>query len=83
MPDPKELLAAYDSQLRVTVPDPLRTSPHQCRHAPWVRFQRGTEFATFWGGATLKASDSRPILERLGFGPVTTTTPYVWSPSLG
>jgi GNAT superfamily N-acetyltransferase len=29
------------------------------------------------------ASDrSRPILERLGFRPVTTTTPYVWSPSL-
>jgi GNAT superfamily N-acetyltransferase len=28
------------------------------------------------------ASDqSRPILERLGFVPVTTTTPYVWTPS--
>jgi GNAT superfamily N-acetyltransferase len=28
------------------------------------------------------ASDaSRPILERLGFVAVTTTTPYVWSPS--
>jgi GNAT superfamily N-acetyltransferase len=26
------------------------------------------------------SSDSRPILERLGFTPVTTTTPYVWSP---
>jgi GNAT superfamily N-acetyltransferase len=26
------------------------------------------------------SSDSRPILERLGFAPVTTTTPYVWSP---
>jgi GNAT superfamily N-acetyltransferase len=25
--------------------------------------------------------DSRPILERLGFTAVTTTTPYVWSPS--
>jgi hypothetical protein len=24
--------------------------------------------------------DSRPILERLGFNAVTTTTPYVWSP---
>jgi GNAT superfamily N-acetyltransferase len=24
--------------------------------------------------------DSRPILERLGFVAVTTTTPYVWSP---
>jgi GNAT superfamily N-acetyltransferase len=82
--------------------------------AAWVRFERGTEFATFWGGATLKewrgrgiyratvahranlaaargfryletdaSSDSRPILERLGFVAVTTTTPYVWSPGLG
>jgi GNAT superfamily N-acetyltransferase len=79
--------------------------------AGWVRFPRGTEFATLWGGATLPewrrrgiyralvarraqvavqrrcrsiqvdASDqSRPILERLGFVAVTTTTPFVWSP---
>jgi GNAT superfamily N-acetyltransferase len=79
--------------------------------AAWVRFERGTEFATLWGGATLPAwrrkgiyratvayranlaaargfrylevdasDDSRPILERLGFTAVTTTTPYVWSP---
>jgi GNAT superfamily N-acetyltransferase len=27
------------------------------------------------------SEDSRPILERLGFTAVTTTTPYVWSPS--
>src|SRR4051794_5408426 len=78
--------------------------------AAWVRFVRGTEFATLWGGATLPAwrgrgiyratvayraslaarrgfryvqvdaSDaSRPILERLGFVAVTTTTPFVWS----
>jgi hypothetical protein len=26
------------------------------------------------------SDDSRPILERLGFLQVTTTTPYVWSP---
>jgi GNAT superfamily N-acetyltransferase len=76
-----------------------------------VRFERGTDFATLWGGATLPAwrrrgiyratvayraslaaergfrflqvdasSNSRPILERLGFTAVTTTTPYVWSP---
>ena len=80
--------------------------------AGWVRFERETEFATLWGGATLPAwrgrgiyratvthranlavdrgfrflevdasADSRPILARLGFVPVTTTTPYVWSPS--
>src|SRR5262245_17112374 len=80
--------------------------------AGWVRFERGTEFATLWGGATLPAwrgrgiyratvayranlaaerglrfmevdasSDSRPILERLGFVAVTTTTPYIWSPA--
>jgi hypothetical protein len=24
--------------------------------------------------------DSRPILERLGFAPVTTSTPYFWEP---
>jgi GNAT superfamily N-acetyltransferase len=79
--------------------------------AAWVRFERGTDFATLWGGATLPewrrrgiyratvahranlaaergfrfvevdaSSDSRPILERLGFTAVTTTTPYVWSP---
>ncbi len=76
--------------------------------AEWIRFARGTEFATFWGGATRSewrrrgiyratvayranlaaergfryletdaSDDSRPILERLGFVPVTTTTPYV------
>lgn len=79
--------------------------------AAWVRFERGTEFATLWGGATLPAwrrrgiyratvgyraglaaargvhylevdasDDSRPILERLGFIPVTSTTPYNWEP---
>ncbi|HEU0245669.1 MAG TPA: GNAT family N-acetyltransferase [Gaiellaceae bacterium] len=79
--------------------------------AAWVRFEKGTDFATFWGGGTVPAwrgrgvyratvayranlaaergfrfievdasSDSRPILERLGFVAVTTTTPYVWSP---
>jgi GNAT superfamily N-acetyltransferase len=79
--------------------------------AGWVRFPSRTEFATFWGGATLPdwrgrgiyralvahrarlaaergrryievdaSDDSRPILERLGFVAVTTTTPYVWSP---
>jgi len=79
--------------------------------AAWLRFPPDTEFATFWGGATLEAwrgrgiyralvahranlaeargrryievdasDDSRPILERLGFVAVTTTTPYIWSP---
>ncbi len=28
------------------------------------------------------SDDSRPILERLGFVPVTTTTPYIWEPPL-
>jgi GNAT superfamily N-acetyltransferase len=79
--------------------------------AGWLRFPSRTEFATFWGGATLPSwrgrgiyralvahrarlaaergrryievdasDDSRPILERLGFVAVTTTTPFVWSP---
>lgn len=78
--------------------------------ASWIRFERGTDFATLWGGATLPAwrrqgiyratvahranlardrgfrylsvdasDDSRPILERLGFVPLTTTTPFVIS----
>jgi GNAT superfamily N-acetyltransferase len=28
------------------------------------------------------SNDSRPILERLGFVPVTTTTPFIWSPDV-
>jgi GNAT superfamily N-acetyltransferase len=79
--------------------------------AAWIRFDRGTEFATLWGGATLvewrrkgiyratvsyraslaqgrgkvyletdASDDSNPILQRLGFVPVTTTTPYIWQP---
>jgi GNAT superfamily N-acetyltransferase len=79
--------------------------------AAWVRFEEGTDFATFWGGGTVPAwrgrgvyraliahranlaaergfrfievdasDNSCPILERLGFAAVTTTTPYVWSP---
>jgi GNAT superfamily N-acetyltransferase len=79
--------------------------------AAWVRFARGTDFATLWGGGTLQewrgrgiyraivayranlaaergfrylqvdaSDDSRPILERLGFVAVTTTTPFIWSP---
>jgi GNAT superfamily N-acetyltransferase len=76
--------------------------------AGWVRYVRGTPFATLWGGSTLPAwrrrgiyralvadrarravergylylqvdasDNSRPILQRLGFVAVTTTTPYV------
>lgn len=79
--------------------------------AGWIRYERGTEFATLWGGGTRPewrgrgiyratvarraslaaergfrylevdaSDDSRPILERLGFVPVTTTTPFVWRP---
>jgi GNAT superfamily N-acetyltransferase len=80
--------------------------------AGWVRYVRGTAFATLWGGSTLPAwrrrgiyqalvtyrarladarghtllqvdasADSRPILARLGFVAVTTTTPYVFDPA--
>lgn len=79
--------------------------------AGWVRYVRGTGFATLWGGSTLArwrrkgiyralvtyrarlasvrgytllqvdaSEDSRPILQRLGFVAVTTTTPYVFTP---
>lgn len=78
--------------------------------AGWARFERGTDFATLWGGATAPdwrgrgiyratvsyranlalergfrllevdaSDDSRPILERLGFVAVTTSTPWVWT----
>jgi GNAT superfamily N-acetyltransferase len=80
--------------------------------AGWIRYVRGTAFATLWGGSTLPewrrqgiytavvayrarlavergyrylqvdaSHESRPILMRYGFVPVTTTTPYVWSAS--
>jgi GNAT superfamily N-acetyltransferase len=100
---------------RTADPDGLRIfaaeAGEQMVSAAWVRFPSGTEFATYWGGAThpdwrsrgiyralvghrarlaaergcryvqVDASDdSNPILQRLGFVPVTTTTPYVWSP---
>jgi GNAT superfamily N-acetyltransferase len=100
-------IAAYPDAIRIVVAE----AGAQVVCAAWVRFPSGTEFATFWGGATLAAwrgkgiyratvtyranlaaqrglrflqvdasDDSRPILERLGFIPVTTTTPYVWKP---
>jgi hypothetical protein len=79
--------------------------------AAWIRFERGTRWASLWGGGTLSewrrrgiyratvrhranlalaegyelvqvdaSDDSRPILERLGFVAVTTTTPWTWTP---
>jgi GNAT superfamily N-acetyltransferase len=44
-------------------------------HRAGLAAARGFEYL-----AVDASSDSRPILERLGFVPVTTTTPYVWSP---
>ncbi|GGP76808.1 GNAT family N-acetyltransferase [Saccharothrix coeruleofusca] len=44
-------------------------------HRALVAAQRGTRYLQV--DAT---EDSRPILERMGFTAVTTTTPYVWSP---
>ena len=42
---------------------------------------RGQDLAAMPNLSRRAASDnSRPILERLGFTAVTTTTPYVWSP---
>jgi GNAT superfamily N-acetyltransferase len=80
--------------------------------AGWIRYERGTRFASLWGGSTLPqwrrkgiyralvayrarladargysllqvdaSDDSRPILQRLGFVALTTTTPYVYTPS--
>lgn len=45
-------------------------------HRANLAAERGFRFVTVDASA-----DSRPILERLGFVAVTTTTPYVWSPA--
>lgn len=57
-----------------------------------IDFHEGTEFASLWGGGTLKAwrgyrylrvdalPASRPILERLGFVRLSTTVPYTFTP---
>lgn len=80
--------------------------------AGWVRYAQGTDFASLWGGSTLRtwrhrgiyralvaararlafargfrylqvdaSGESRPILERLGFVPLTSTVPYVFRPT--
>ena len=45
----------------------------------WAAFESAVELG-FRYLETDASDDSRPILERLGFRAVTTTTPYVWSP---
>jgi GNAT superfamily N-acetyltransferase len=101
-------LAAQREGISVVVAE----AAHTVVCAAWVRFAHGTDFATLFGGATLRewrrrgiyratvvyranlalergfryletdaSDDSNPILQRLGFVPVTTTTPYVWEPS--
>jgi GNAT superfamily N-acetyltransferase len=100
-------LAATPGDLVVLIAE----SGPQVVSAGWLRFQRGTQFAGLWGGATLSewrgrgiyralvarraqlaaardfrylqvdaSSNSAPILRRMGFQPIATTTPYVWSP---
>lgn len=81
------LLAAYDQQMRMA-----RTTP-----PAGVRYEqdgRGIYRALVAARAQRAAArgvrylqvdasaDSAPILRRLGFHAVTTTTPYVWTPPL-
>jgi hypothetical protein len=60
------------------------SSPRPAASAGWIRFPPRTEFATLWGGASsprgavAASTYRRPILERLGFRPVATTTPFIW-----
>jgi GNAT superfamily N-acetyltransferase len=99
----KELAADPDGTTVVVVEDADRVVS-----AGWVRYVRGTAFATLWGGATLPgyrnrgcyhallryrarlaldrgysllqvdaSDDSRPILRRLGFEELATTTPFM------
>lgn len=103
----EEELAADSSLLRIFVAE----AGDAIVCAAWIRFERGTRWASLWGGATRPewrrrgiyratvchranvglaegyelvqvdaSDDSRPILERLGFVAVTTTTPWVWAP---
>jgi len=49
--------------------------PATVAHRAGLAAERGFEYLEVDA-----SSDSRPILERLGFVAVTTTTPYIWSP---
>jgi hypothetical protein len=106
----QEEIEADPESVRVVIAEAEPDGRMVC--AAWARFPAGTEFVTFWGGATLAewrrrgiyratvahranlaaarglryievdaSDDSNPILQRLGFIPVTTTTPYLWTPS--
>jgi ribosomal protein S18 acetylase RimI-like enzyme len=111
---PKGLVDRLERELSAPVPEltvVVAEADGEVVSAGWVRFERGTAFASLWGGSTLvewrrrgiyralvtyrarlagaqgftvlqvDASDeSRPILERLGFVALTTTTPYVFTP---
>lgn len=104
-------LATYGDDLVVLVAE----AEGRVVSAAWLALrERGSDFASLWGGSTLQAwrgrgiyralvaerarraaaegvrylqvdasDDSRPILARLGFHEVTTTTPYVWTPPGG
>ncbi|HEX5540837.1 MAG TPA: hypothetical protein VFX60_04640 [Micromonospora sp.] len=61
---------AYNHQLRPEVPNPVPDGVTVERDGPLVRI-RGLGHGGFL---------SRPVLQRLGFVTVTTTTPYVYTP---
>jgi hypothetical protein len=71
VPEVAELLDAYDAQLRTRVPERLPEGLTYERDGPILRWHGGGRGFVLY---------SRPILERLGFTAVTTTTPWVWSP---
>jgi GNAT superfamily N-acetyltransferase len=61
-----------------TLPEWRRRGIYRATVAYRARLAAGRGFRYL---ETDASDDSRPILERLGFAAVTTTTPYVWSPS--
>ena len=60
-----------------TLPEWRRRGIYRATVAYRARLAAGRGFRYL---ETDASEDSRPILERLGFTAVTTTTPYIWSP---
>jgi hypothetical protein len=63
--------------------NPLRPAARDLQHLHDLFGLHGDHGRTARGIRYLEvdaSSESRPILERLGFDAVTTTTPYIWSP---
>ncbi len=68
------MLGAYDARLRMWVPAQAPPGTLVALRAQLAR-ARGARYLHVDA-----SEDSRPILARLGFEAIATTTPYVWTP---